>query len=181
MTRFRKQDAYVIFFGLLLTIVAHLLFIDWRALLACHETKDVCSWLPGIQRLSAIYESKLRSDFFSGFLAVGAFLLSLKTFIVMTMKTNVYDTERYIAIWEENQKHDAEITGSRYKGLQELNDCMFNSIFCTLSAAISQVTIAIVGGTLCTFISLSLCTTSISYLIYCLLLVKKNLNSIVAD
>ena len=179
MTRFRRQDIYVILIGLLLAILAHVLFIDWHTLIACKEDRGILSPLPGVDRLAALYESKLRSDFFSGFLAVGAFLLSLKTFIVMTMKTNVYDTKEYRALWEENSKRDAKITGPRYRGLQELNDCMFNSIFCTLSAAIAQVTIGIAGGPVFTFVSLLLCTTSICYLIYCLLLVKENLNSFV--
>lgn len=181
MTKFRRQDAAVISIGLLLAVLAHVLFIDWTIILYCPEDRELWWPPPGIEKLALLYESKLRSDFFSGFLAVGAFLLSLKTFIVMTMKTNVYDTKEYITVWEENKKHDAKLTGSKYRGLQELNDCMFNSIFCTLSAAIAQVTLGIAGGLVLTFFSLALCTTSISYLIYCLLLVKTNLNSIVTD
>lgn len=164
-----------------MSVAAHLLFIDWGKLIPCMQTQG--DWWPpsGIERLSTLYEKSLRSDFFSGFLAVGAFLLSLKTFIVMTMKTNVYDTVEYEKRWINNKSLDEKGTGPRYKGLKELNDCMFNSIFFTLSAAIAQVTIGIAGGIAMNFIALTLCTISISYLIYSLILVKKNLNAIIPE
>ncbi len=181
MTRFRRQDFYVLFVGIIVSVSAHLLFIDWAEFIPCLQEKGEC-WPPsGIERLSTLYEKNLRSDFFSGFLAVGAFLLSLKTFIVMTMKTNVYDTEEYEKRWIKNKSLDEKGTGLRYKGLKELNDCMFNSIFFTLSAAIAQVTIGIAGGITFTFIALTLCTISICYLIYCLILVKINLNAIIPE
>ena len=181
MTRFRRQDLFVILAGLLMSLAAHLLFIDWDKVIPCLQTQGNC-WPPsGVDRLSKLYDKNLRSDFFSGFLAVGAFLLSLKTFIVMTMKTNVYDTAEYEKRWNNNRSLDEKGTGPRYKGLKELNDCMFNSIFFTLSAAISQVTIGIAGGITMTFVALTLCTISIAYLIYSLILVKTNLNEIIPE
>lgn len=180
MKYFSFKDGAVILVGVLITLLIFVLFVDWSQLFLCLEEGSACYPIPGVNSLVDIYDDKLRSDFFSGFLAVGAFLLSLKTFIVMTMKTSVYDTEEYGHNWSEKYALDSRV-GSRYRGLKELNDCMFNSILFSLFAAVAQVTIGIVSGFVFVFLSLLLCVISILYLAYCLLLVKRNLDSIIPD
>jgi hypothetical protein len=46
--------------------------------------------------LVRFYGENIRGSLFTGFLTLGGFLLSLKTFIIVKMKENVYDDERYI-------------------------------------------------------------------------------------
>ena len=46
--------------------------------------------------LFSFYSKNIRPSAFTAFLTVSIFLLSLKTFIVTTMKTNVYDDDRYL-------------------------------------------------------------------------------------
>ncbi|MGE6793451.1 hypothetical protein ACQKFS_15680 [Pseudomonas guineae] len=180
MSKFRKPDWCIALLSLLTTIIICFFFMGFSGLISCYSSPLTCSELDGLQKLAKLYDEKLRSDFFSGFLAVGAFLLSLKTFIVMTMKTTVYDTEKYREIWEGQKKLDARI-GGKYSGLKQLNDCMFNSILFSLAAAVAQVTIGLVGGTLFTLVSVYLCIISVAYLGYCLFLVKQNLDAIIPD
>lgn len=180
MKTFRACDAWLILISVLSTFAIFLLFMGGAEISRCFQNSMTCLQSEGLGKLVKLYEDKLRSDFFSGFLAVGAFLLSLKTFIVMTMKTNVYDTEAYHKRWEKQYVMDGRI-GPKYSGLKQLNDCMFNSILFSLIAAVAQVTIGLVGGYFLIFVSLSLCFISVSYLGYCLLLVKGNLDSIIPD
>ena len=51
-------------------------------------------WLsPGTtRRIYDFYASNLRGSFFTGFLALGGFLMSAKTFIIVNMKKEVYDS-----------------------------------------------------------------------------------------
>lgn len=179
MSKVKARDYVILFSGLLATAIIFALFVRWSEFVAClSESIWGCYPPVGVDAFLAVYDSKLRSDFFSGFLSVGAFLLSLKTFIVMTMKTGVYDTEKYKKTWEKNRLLDDSV-GPVYQGLKELNDCMFNSIFFSLVAAAAQVTIGIVGGALLVFLSLLPCVISIFYLAYCLFLVKRNLDLII--
>ncbi len=179
MNKFKARDYAIFFSGLLSTAIVFSLFIRWPEFVACLSESFYGCYPPvGVDVFLVIYDNKLRSDFFSGFLSVGAFLLSLKTFIVMTMKTGVYDTEKYKKTWERNRLLDDSV-GPVYQGLKELNDCMFNSIFFSLVAAAAQVTIGIVSGALFVFMSLLPCVISIFYLAYCLFLVKRNLDLII--
>ncbi|MCF5061194.1 hypothetical protein GIW54_29615 [Pseudomonas proteolytica] len=182
MNKLCARDYAIIGLSLLATLFLHAVFVGWGKVFLCLEEASVkeCVPLQDLNVLIKLYDDKLRSDFFSGFLAVGAFLLSLKTFIVMTMKTSVYDTDRYKEIWENNKRLDSNV-GSRYEGLKELNNCMFSAIFFSLLAAVSQVTLGLVGGVVLVFISLWLCVASVSYLAYCLFLVKRNLDEIIGE
>lgn len=180
MTTFSKKDFLILIISMLSTASIFSGYLGKEGLMTCAHCIHQCLTLSGLEKISKLYDEKLRSDFFSGFLAVGAFLLSLKTFIVMTMKTNVYDTQQYKEKWEKQYKLDKKV-GSQYKGLRRLNDWMFNSILASLTAAIAQVTIGLIGGPALVFICLLLSFASVLYLIYCLYLVKINLDAIIPN
>lgn len=180
MSSLGKSDAWVFAISIAIVLVVCIFSASLEGLVSCYKSALVCLELEGIMKLVKIYDEKLRSDFFSGFLAVGAFLLSLKTFIVMTMKVNVYDTTHYEENWKKQHALDAKV-GARYKGLKRLNDCLFNSILASLTAAVAQVSIGLVGGVLVTFLCVWLCALSVLYLTFCLYLVKRNLDSIIPD
>jgi len=182
MRRLSYQDHLILGFSLVATFVLFISLINWGDLVFCMKNYRTLNCLPTEELigLKKIYDDKLRSDFFSGFLAVGAFLLSLKTFIVMTMKTNVYDTESYKETWENNKRLNSNI-GTRYSGLRELNRSMFSAIFYSLVAAVFQVTLGLIESITLVFISFNLCAISIAYLSYCLFLVKRNLDSIIPE
>lgn len=174
----KLSDFLIVFVSLISILLIFLFSAGVKGLILCYRDYSSCPSMDGLDALIKIYDEKLRSDFFSGFLAVGAFLLSLKTFIVMTMKTNVYDTEGYKKNWERMKRIDSRV-GDLYQGLRRLNDCLFNSIFASLLAAIAQVTIGLVGGKLFVFFALFLSLVSVFYLIYCLYLVKRNLDAVI--
>ncbi|AMQ82395.1 hypothetical protein AWU82_03580 [Pseudomonas glycinae] len=178
MSTFGKSDGWVFLISTLVMIAVCVIAASIPGLVACYKSVLTCLDLEGMTKLAKVYDDKLRSDFFAGFLAVGAFLLSLKTFIVMTMKINVYDTSNYEDTWKKQFALDPRV-GPRYKGLKRLNDCLFNSILASLVAAVAQVSIGLVGGVVITILCVWLCAISVIYLTFCLYLVKRNLDSII--
>jgi hypothetical protein len=89
----------------------------------------------------SFYALNLRGSLFGGFLTVAAFLFSLKTFIVISMKENVYGTEKYEKIFKERKKLFPEL--KRYGPLSNLSDLLFLSILISLVAALLQFTVGI--------------------------------------
>lgn len=87
------------------------------------------------------YAINLRASLFGGFLTVAAFLFSLKTFIVLGMKENVYGTEKYEETFKEQKKLFPEL--ERYGPLSNLSDLLFLSILISLVAALLQFTVGI--------------------------------------
>src|SRR5690554_6276239 len=82
-----------------------------------------------IEKAFEFYAENIRGNLFAGFLAMGGFLLSLKTFIVITMKDNIYDTEEYRDRVKNQNRGQDPTKGQIYKHLKELSDILVYAIF----------------------------------------------------
>lgn len=125
----------------------------------------------------SFYAKSLRSSLFSGFLTLGGFLLSLKTFIVVNMKKEVFDNEKYKQEWVEQKKLDVDgKMGSRFGPLKDLANSLYVSIVFCVATAVSQLTIGLFEAIWSSVICLLLATISIMLLLKSLYLIRVNLN-----
>lgn len=124
--------------------------------------------------LVRFYENNLRGNLFSGFLTVGGFLLSLKTFIIIKLKENVYDHEEYKKIYREQKDLDSSL--ELYGPLKNLSDFLFWSVLSTTVAAVTQLTVGLFGSYWFTLGSLWVSFFALSILIFSLILIKESLN-----
>lgn len=88
------------------------------------------------------YVANVRADVFNGSLTLSGFLLSVLTFIVTSMKTDVYDTESYADVLAATKAllprgHVEE----RYGPLRRLTRIMASAVFVTLLSGILHVTL----------------------------------------
>jgi len=120
------------------------------------------------------YEKNLRGSLFSGFLTVGGFLLSLKTFIIIKLKENVYDHPEYLKRFNEMKKLDHGL--ELYSPLCRLADFLFWAVLSTIVAAILQLTLGLIGFYLPILIVLWISIFAIILLIYSLIIIRSNLN-----
>ena len=140
----------------------------------CHalDTKDMyCS---ALDRFGDFYGKNLRASLFAGFLSLGGFLLSLKTFIIVNMKKDVYDDVKYIERYEEQSKLGA--VGKRLDPLRELSGILFAAILFAIIAAILQITVGLFETFTSTIICMWAATFATMLLIKSLLLIRSNLN-----
>ncbi|MGM0985405.1 MAG: hypothetical protein ACQEXI_00245 [Pseudomonadota bacterium] len=135
-----------------------------------------CSDFEGFYKL---YEDSLRGHLFSGFLALSGFLISLKAFIVVTMKEKVYDNPKYIDRWRQQRKFDSSLT--LYGPLKELSDHLYYAISASLVAAVSQVTIGLFSFWWAALVCIFLAIFATSLLFSCLVLMKQNLDDWFTD
>lgn len=127
------------------------------------------------------FNSNIRASLFAGFLSLGGFLLSLKTFIIVNMKKDVFDTEKYKAAWENQSKLDHNGTlGKRYDPLRELSNVLFAAIVTAIGAAVLQITIGLRESFGTTLICLWAATFATMLLLTSLWLIKSNLNTMFA-
>ena len=84
--------------------------------------------------LFKFYSENLRSALFSGFLTIGAFLLSLKTFIIVKLKEDLYDQDEYRARYEKNRTLNKKKAGTIYAPLNRLSDFL---IICVIGSLVS--------------------------------------------
>lgn len=129
----------------------------------------------------SFFNSNIRASLFAGFLSLGGFLLSLKTFIIINMKKDVFDTEKYKNTWEEQSKLDRRgMLGKRYDPLRELSNVLFAAIVTAIGTAVFQISVGLRESFWTSFICLWAATFATMLLLTCLWLIKRNLNTMFA-
>lgn len=89
------------------------------------------------------YAVHVRGNVFAGILSAGSFLLSLKTFIVVKLQENVYESSVYKQKFLRLKK-DVDPSLQFYKPLRQLSDFLFWCILFCLLASVWQVTIGFI-------------------------------------
>lgn len=122
------------------------------------------------------YARNLRGSLFTGFLALGGFLMSAKTFIIVNMKKEVYDSARYKQDWLDGR----ELNGSEnypplFRPLRRLSNILFYTISFSFLASVAQLTIGLFESVPSVVICSFLVILAICFLMLSLYLIKKNL------
>lgn len=114
----------------------------------------VCS-TTDLATLADFYARNIRASLFTGFLTVGSFLLSLKVFIVVKFKENIFDSALYKEKLEDRRKLNPSLTN--YGPVKRLSKLLFVSIASALAASFSQLSIGLLpywqAAAFCVFVS----------------------------
>src|SRR4051794_31887384 len=85
------------------------------------------------------YATNLRGSLFSGFLTLTGFLFTVKTFLVINMKKELYDTQAY------RDRHEAYLSTNPdlklYAPLRRLSRWLLAAVVSSLVTAVSQLTV----------------------------------------
>ncbi|ENM5899640.1 hypothetical protein LV192_003906 [Vibrio mimicus] len=130
-----------------------------------------------IQRMDLLmeyYSQHIRGNLFAGLIAVGGFLMTGKTFILVTMKQNVFDDQKYIETHEKLSKFNSSL--QRYAPLIELKDILYLAVYMTVISAIIQLTVGLIPHWIASMISIFFAIWSIVLVIDSLNLIKRNLD-----
>ncbi len=119
------------------------------------------------------YDRNLHTSLFTGFLALGGFLFTVKTFIVVKMKEEVYDTELYGEMVQRERRKNPEF--SHYGPLARLSVLLYWVIILALATAFLQVTLGLWKHSFAVVICLGAAFLTIGLLVYALHQVKSNL------
>lgn len=127
-------------------------------------------------KFPTFYGDKMRGSLFAGFLTLGGFLLSLKTFIVVNMKKEVFESEVYKKEWEDQKKLDVNNElGLKYTPLRYLSSVLYAAILSCISTAVLQLTVGLVNSFWAATLCLWAVIVSLSFLAWALWLIRANL------
>lgn len=129
---------------------------------------------PDLDIVPDYYAKNIRGSLFTGFLTVGSFLLSLKAFIVVKLKENIFDSDGYKEKLKKQRKLNPDLT--LYGPLKRLSLLIFLSISSSLAASISQLSVGLIQHWVATFFCIFLSVFAITMLISTLLLIKSTLD-----
>lgn len=129
---------------------------------------------PDLGLVPDYYAKNIRGSLFTGFLTVGSFLLSLKAFIVVKLKENIFDSDIYKERLKQQRKLNPNLT--LYGPVKRLSQLIFLTICSALTASVSQLTIGLIQHWLATFFCIFVSMLAISMLVSTLLLIKSTLD-----
>lgn len=122
------------------------------------------------------YAKNLRGSLFTGFLALGGFLMSAKTFIIVNMKKEVYDSARYKQDWLDGRElNGAENYPPLFGPLRRLSNILFYTISFSFIASVSQLTVGLFESVPSVVACMFLVILALCFLMLSLYLIKKNL------
>jgi hypothetical protein len=100
------------------------------------------AWLASDTAFRALYATSLRSPIFTGFFTLSSFLLAAKTFIVINIKREVYESETYKKSLAKQRTVNPKL--SHYGPLIRLSKLLYRSIIVALLASAAQLTIGLI-------------------------------------
>lgn len=119
------------------------------------------------------YAQKMQTPLFTGFLTIGSFLLTLKTFILMKLRENLYDSPAYKKRLAEMRTINPAI--SHYRPLANLGYFLLYCVLGSLITAISQFSLGFIKHKIIAGICISLAAATLSLVFLAWWEIKKNL------
>ena len=121
------------------------------------------------------YATNLRGSLFSGFLTLTGFLFAVKTFLVINMKKELYDTptyqERYAAHLETNKNIKI------YGPLRNLSRWLLGAVVASLVTAVSQLSIGLIPHWTAAVFCMAAALSTVGLLGFILYTLRNNLAS----
>jgi len=124
--------------------------------------------------LYGFYSQKLQMPLFTGFLTIGGFLLSLKTFILVKLKEGLFDNEDYKVRLAERQALNPKI--SHYGPLARLGSFLIYCVLGSLITAFYQFSFGFIQSNIIAAIGISLAFSTLSVVFLAWWEIRCNLN-----
>jgi hypothetical protein len=126
--------------------------------------------------LPEFYVDNLRSNFFAGFLTLGTFLFAVKTFIVVKLKEDVFDTDFYRVRLKKMRSLSGGKKLAHYAPLKNLTGLLFYAALSSLVCAVLQATLGLIERPWCAVICILSAIIAVVLLFFSLVQVKRNLD-----
>lgn len=120
------------------------------------------------------YSQKLQMPLFTGFLTLGGFLLSLKTFILIKLKEGLYDNQYYIELVKD--KRAVNPNYSFYGPLTRLGNFLIFSVISALCTSFYQVSLGWIKCNMVALVGLGLALTTAIMVVLAWWYIRCNLN-----
>lgn len=145
-------------------------------LLSLETIGDLTGFKPVTGSLHEIYEVKLQVPFFTGFLTLGSFLLTLKTFVIMKLKESLYDSECYQERVRKQRILKPDLAA--YNPLNNLATFLIYAVIMAVLTAGAQITIGFLPFNIAAAICISLAITTLFLVLIAWWNIKKNLSDL---
>lgn len=130
-------------------------------------------WTYYTANVAAFYEKSLQDPLFNGSLTLGAFLLSLETYIVLKLKEDIFDSERWRAQVRNLRKYGGGI--SYYGPLKNISNLLYYAVMLFFTSATLQFTAGFYPHWSAATICIVSFGSALGFLVWALIIIKQNL------
>lgn len=130
---------------------------------------------PGLTGLYDLYSTKLQTPLFSGFLTIGGFLLTLKTFVLIKLKESLYGSDFYQAELKEKRHLNPNL--STYGPLSRLGHFLIFSVVGALITATAQLSIGFIHHKVAAAVCIGFAATTLLLVFKAWWEIRKNLSA----
>lgn len=123
----------------------------------------------------AFYKTNIRSYFFMAFITMGGFLLSLKTFIVINIKKELYDCDQYKKWFTESKELNPDL--KLYGPLIRLGNFLIYCVIFSILTSVSQLTIGLIPSAYASMFCIALACGTIVWVFRAWWEIKQSLSS----
>ncbi len=121
------------------------------------------------------YKMNIRSYFFMAFITMGGFLLSLKTFIVINIKKELYDCDQYKKRFAENKEINPDL--KLYGPLIRLGNFLIYCVIFSILTSVSQLTIGLIPNSYASMFCIALACGTVVWVFQAWWEIKQSLSS----
>jgi hypothetical protein len=121
------------------------------------------------------FKTNMRGSFFAGFLTIGGFMLSLKTFVLVKMKEGLYASDEYKK--RQSSMCDLGSRDSLYAPLKRLSHLLFFSILAALVTSALQLTLGLWSEWWAAGVCVAAAGGTLAMLVFSLISIKTNLDA----
>lgn len=121
------------------------------------------------------YKANIRSYFFMAFITMGGFLLSLKTFIVINIKKELYDCEQYKERFNKNKELNPDL--KLYGPLIRLGNFLIYCVIFSILTSVSQLTVGLIPSAYASAFCIALACGTVVWVFQAWWEIKQSLSS----
>lgn len=129
-------------------------------------------WLADDTAFQRLYASSLRAPIFTGFFTLSSFLLAAKTFIVINIKREVYESDTYKKNLEKQRTVNPDL--SHYGPLIRLSSLLYRAIVLALLSSATQLTIGLIPFNWAALLCLTFAAVAFACVILALTKIRAN-------
>lgn len=117
---------------------------------------------------------KLQGSLFTGFLTIGGFLLTLKTFILVQLREKLFDSEAYKKHYVKMKELDPKL--SLYAPLKNLGNFLLYSVVFSIATSFTHLTVGFIPNEYAAIFCFAMSFCTLSLVLRAWLAIRKALN-----
>lgn len=127
-----------------------------------------------LEKVGEVYSGKFQVAMFAGFLTLGGFLLTLKTFVVVQFKTQLFEKEPYRKVFMSTKTKSTYLKGDYFLPLSEMAKLLLLSVVLSIGTSLFQITVGFLKSDLVSSFCMALGIATLFVVAFAWWIVRKN-------